>query len=194
METRFTVWTETQVETRDNKSPTITGFASVFWNGEPDTEYRTSQCVERIMPTAFDNALRSNQNIMCYFNHNPEMVLGSTDSGTLTLSKENRGLKFSVPVLENDPDSVRAKAKIDNKLMQGASFGFSVAKDGQEFRYEGETLVRYIHDVNLHEVSPVYNPAYGKSSVAVRSVDGEKELNFQIQQWKTDEIIKKLHR
>lgn len=193
METRFTAWnsvTDIQMETRDNGSPVITGLASVFWDGTPKTEYRTDFCVERIMPTAFDKSLESGLEIVCYFNHNPEIMIGRRSTGTLSLVKEARGIRFINPYRPNDPDSVRAKAKIDDKLMTGASFGFSVDDDGQEFRYEGEQLVRILHSVELIEVSPVYNPAYGGTNIGIRSQSGEVELTNAIRKWRLQNFIK----
>ncbi len=43
-------------EKRDDQPAKITGYASVFYDGTPATEYRVGDVIERIMPTFFDFA------------------------------------------------------------------------------------------------------------------------------------------
>ena len=146
------------------------------------------------MPTAFDDILRSGKDILCCFNHDPNIVLGRLSAGDLEISKEQRGLRYRVAYDETDPDHQRCLAKINRKNITGSSFGFTVPKDGQEFRYEDGKLIRELHSVNLAEVSPVYNPAYGNSTCAIRSEDGLTELLFAIKMWKTQQLINRINK
>jgi uncharacterized protein len=54
---------------------------------------------EEILPGAFDKILnrqRAKADVVALFNHDSNMVLGRTASGTLELSSDDKGLKYRV--------------------------------------------------------------------------------------------------
>ena len=62
---------------------TISGYAAVFFReGDPGTQYELFEgAVERIMPGAFDDALRDRTDVVALLIHNFDWLLGRTKSG-----------------------------------------------------------------------------------------------------------------
>jgi len=175
-----------RVEKRADDKTTIGGYASVFWlPDDPGTQFQLySDLVERVMPTAFDRALREAQDVRCLRNHNPDMLLGRTLSGTCTLKTDTRGLMYEcVP-----GDTSVARDTLDMITrgdMTGSSFSFSVVK--QMFAEEGDTDVREVHDVDLYDVSPVTYPAYEASTCDMRAAllgDDPERIRRDRQAWR----------
>jgi HK97 family phage prohead protease len=71
----------------------IAGYAAVFYNErDPGTEYQIAASVrERISPTAFDQTLKSKDDVVAAFNHNTDFLLGRRSNGTLRLSVDKVG-------------------------------------------------------------------------------------------------------
>ncbi len=188
MERRYNEHHDTQIEERDNVQR-ITGIASVFYDGTPATEYTlwdkpSGRAVERILPTAFDRALSEKDDVRALFNHDPNFLLGRTSAGTLTLSKEQRGLRYRVQFDHTDPDHQKVASKIRRGDLNGSSFGFIV--DADEWRKEDGHEVRYVKSVRLLDVSPVVFPAYGSTSVGLRQADGIDEAQRSYQRHQTE--------
>ncbi len=141
----------------------IEGYALRFYNrDEPGTqfEYRPG-VMERIVPGAVD--LR--QSVVALFNHDKNQLLGRTDSGTLSLSLDSKGLRYSI--LPSNTNLYRDLVEwIARGDVTGSSFSFTVNKD--RFEKDGETMVRYIESINLFDVGPVTFPAYEASSTNLR--------------------------
>lgn len=173
------------METRADGKPEIVGYAAVYFRtDEPGTEYQMySDLVERIMPGAFDRALREKQDVRALFNHNPENLLGRTVAGTLTLSVDDRGLfyRFQPPDTTIGRDVLES---INRGDLSGSSFAFTVARGGAEWHEENGVAVRILRDVNLFDVGPVTFPAYGATSTGTRA-DGSDDVRQDFQQWKT---------
>ena len=167
----------------------IVGYASVFYvAGEEGTEYQLfPDLKERIMPRAFNRALNEKHNAAALFNHDPNMVLGRVASKTLKLAKDQRGLKYEVK-----PPSTRADVVelIERGDVTGSSFGFRVLE--QKFHTEKDEDgnpydVREIHSVELLDVSAVLNPAFGATSVGIRSDVDAIEARSSYDTWKAEQ-------
>jgi Escherichia/Staphylococcus phage prohead protease len=122
---------------------------------------------ERIRPEAVDRTLRSGGSIKALWNHNDDLVLGNTKSGTLGLKKASDGLdididppKWATPYLET----------IDRGDVDGMSFGFRVLDDDWEFRSADGIPIRDIIDMEFAEISIVAFQAYEGTSVNVAEV------------------------
>src|SRR6476660_7289253 len=84
-----------RIEYRETESgATISGYAAVF-NSETTIGGGFFGFREIIAPGAFTEAI-PRDDVRALFNHDPNMLLGRTVSGTLTLSQDKRGLKYSV--------------------------------------------------------------------------------------------------
>ncbi|MBG9618018.1 HK97 family phage prohead protease [Bacillus cereus] len=118
---------------------------------------------EKIVPKAFEKALKKAQNVDLLFNHNKTRKLGSTENGNLELYEDNIGLRAIATVTD---EQVIQKAK--DKELLGWSFGFVSEKDTWE---EGESGVqkRSIEELELLEVSILdMTPAYVATSIETR--------------------------
>lgn len=160
------------VESRAEGDERITGLAAVFHReGEPGTEYKLyDDFVERIMPGAFDRAIRERDDCRALFNHDPDHVLGRTEAGTLMLSIDARGLRYEII----PPDTQLArdlKTSIRRRDITGSSFAFTIEE--QVFREIGDILYREIVSVRLWDVAPVTFPAYESTTTEIsqRSLD-----------------------
>src|SRR5690348_12903845 len=81
----------------------ISGYAAVF-NQETVIGDGIFGFREQIDPGAFDVAIKEDD-VRALFNHDPNILLGRTESGTLQLSTDRRGLKYSVSL----PDTAAAR-------------------------------------------------------------------------------------
>ena len=166
IEKRFCKLNPEQCEPEDRNSGNdfIVGLASVYYNpSDNGTEFvlwdrQGSRAVERIHSGAFTRALKENQDVRCLFNHDSNILLGRTKSGTLTLTESKFGLRYKVPYDAADSDHVRVMRKIQKGDIDGSSFAF--IPKAENWTEENGTYVRNITDVDLMDVSPVTSPAY----------------------------------
>ena len=134
---------------------------------------------EEILPGAFDDVL--GDDVRCLFNHNPNYILARSidGKGTLTLSIDEIGLKYSYesPDRSYAEDLRDAIAKGD---VSQSSFAFSVAEqkwiygDPMKGTVDKRQIVKF---AKLYDVSPVTYPAYADTEVAQRSLDNFKNEN-----------------
>lgn len=148
--------------------PRIEGYASVFYDGTPKTEFQLGQnLMERIMPGAFTRTLKApDTDIVALFNHLPSQILGRESAGTLRLKEDKRGLWFSA-----DPGNTTAGRDVVEHLRRGditgSSFGF-VARS-EEFKIEEGVEIRVVTDAELFDVSVATFPAYDGTTAAIRA-------------------------
>lgn len=151
-----------------DSSPRIVGHAANFdVLSEELTTRAGTRFRERIERGAFSGSLVSSD-VRALWNHDANVVLGRTKSGTLRLSEDDRGL-----AIEIDPPDTQAARDLMTLMKRGdvdqMSFGFRVRKDDWKRGADGK-LVRSLLDVELLDVSPVTYPAYISTDVAVRSM------------------------
>lgn len=159
----------------DDSPPTIVGHGAVFYDGTPETEFRLfPDLVERIATGAFDRALSEKHDVRGLKNHDPNLVLGRTESGTMGLSTDKRGLVYTIdtPDTQVGRDTVEEIRRGD---ISGSSFAFRVV--AEEWRDEPEDndepdgptkSIRTITDVQLFDTGPVTFPAYSGTDSALR--------------------------
>jgi HK97 family phage prohead protease len=148
-------------------SPGASGYAAVF-NQIADVGWFK----EVIRPGAFSRAITEKQDVRCLQNHDPNVVLGRTKSGTLALKEDDEGLNFDCDF----PQTQAAKdlhASMQRGDVDQCSFGFVVRKQQwiEEKLDDGSyTETREILDVDLLDVSVVTYPAYDGTSCEARSL------------------------
>ena len=128
-------------------------------------------CFEEIARNAFDDTLEND--IRALINHNTELVLARTKSGTLTLRVDEKGLWARIVVNENDIDALNLYARVQRGDVDQCSFGFNVLDEDIEYRDDGTTKWT-INKVDLHEVSVVTFPAYEDTGVQARKREFEE--------------------
>lgn len=157
----------------DNEVTSFTGYAAVFFDGTPGSEYQLCPGLrERVMPTAFDRVIREKQDVRGFFNHDPNFVLGRIGSGTMRLAVDKRGLRYEIDFDQEDYDHQRVASKIKRGDVTGSSFSFVPTPNGQKFVTTGKggDDIRELHDVDVFDVGPVSMPAYQSTSADVRSI------------------------
>lgn len=125
--------------------------------------------VEVIERGAFARYLAGGGDVKVLWNHDSNIVLGSTANGTAVLSEDDIGLWGNVEINENDQDAVNAYARISRGDVDGCSFGFDIAR--QEEWWDDESIYHTkITEVDpLYEVSPCTFPAYKATSISARN-------------------------
>lgn len=159
------------IETRasDDGKVTIAGYAARF---ESLSVSMGGWFREKIRSGAFKESLKNN-NIRALWNHNMDLVLGSTKAKTLRLNEDEKGLRFELDL----PDTQAGKdAAISIKRgdVDGMSFGFRVLKQEWDEK-DPKNVVRTLVEVDLREISPTPFPAYPSTSVKVRSIEEDYE-------------------
>jgi HK97 family phage prohead protease len=151
------------------------GYAARF-NSPTDLGYFT----EEIMPGAFDSVM--NDDVRGLFNHDPDVVLGRTKSGTMQVVIDERGAKYKIKYNANDPDHVRVMEKVKRGDVSQSSFAFSIESENI-VRKEDAKVHRQITKLKRwYDVAPVTYPAYTDTSVAARSIDSLKEEEKRMQE------------
>ena len=156
----------------DGDGMTLTGYAARF--NEPSEPL---PFIERIKPGAFKRSINSRNDIKLLWNHNTDMVLGSTRAGTLTLKEDEVGLRV-VASLPDTSYGRDAKVSIQRGDVTGFSFGFTVPAGGDSWSSDGTE--RTLKSVRLMEVSTgVAFPAYPSTNgtAQVRGLDKVAERN-----------------
>lgn len=161
---------ETRTEKREDGSTTIIGHAAVFNKLSSDL----GGFKELIAPNAFENVLTDD--VRALINHDPNLLLARTTSGTLNLKQTNEGLQYSFDV----PDTTYGRDLIismERGDISQSSFAFTIEEDSWESTEDGE--IRTINKVKqLYDVSPVTYPAYPSAddlTLAKRSLALHKE-------------------
>ena len=152
-----------EVRSTEEGKTTIAGYAARF-------EKLSSELYgfkEKIRSGAFASSLKNN--IKALWNHNSDIVLGSTKSGSLRLEEDDKGLRFELDLPDTSSGRDAAES-IKRGDVDGVSFGFRTKVDEWD-ESNPKNVIRTLVDVELIEVSPTPFPAYPQTSVGVRSTE-----------------------
>lgn len=149
------------------KKPVISGYAAVF-----NSESRVlNGFVEKIHPSAFDEVLSTNPDVIGVFNHDRNLLLGRTSNGTMRLSKDAYGLRYEITPNEKTSIGHDVVEWVKDRTVVGSSFAFAVKKDGTGDRWDRDERGMHRREVRnvalLEDVGPVVRPAYASASVVV---------------------------
>ena len=156
-----------RLEVRDGEDggSWIGGYASVFL---PRESRNLGGFIERVAPEAFNSSRVSGWNdVVCRFNHDSNLVLGTTGAGTLQLRTDRTGLDYQVLPPESRSD---VRELVQRGDIRYSSFAFRVVPGGDEWGVTDQNFPqRTLHDVELVDVAPVLTPAYPDATAAARS-------------------------
>lgn len=151
----------------DGSGPgTLFGYAAVF--------NRNSQnlggFVEQVDPGAFSKSLGDAVRVVARFNHDDNLLLGTTDAETCRLGVDGTGLWYEVdlPDTQAGRDVSTLAARGDVRF---SSFAFRTISDDWGTTPDGFPL-RTLLAVQLVDVAPVVTPAYMDSTAGLRSLAG----------------------
>lgn len=145
---------------------------------------------ETIERGAFARYLASGEDVKVLWNHDTNIVLGSTGNGTASLREDEKGLYGSVEINESDQDAVNAYARIARGDVNGCSFGFDVARQEEWWDDDGVYHTKLTEIDPLYEVSACTFPAYKATSISARnknSLDEAKRRYAEAQEQKREE-------
>ena len=178
----------------EGEAPVIFGYGAVFYReGEEGTQYKIyDDYYERIMPGTFDRAIRDAHDVRSLFNHNPDIVLGRTASGTLKLSVDAVGLRFDA----TPPDTNLVRDQVLAPLERGDVSGSSImfVPTDTTWREVDGVYIREIRDAELWETGPVTFPAYESTSAGVRSREQAEEARKALEEFRNSERQQVLER
>lgn len=161
----------------ENGKRYLEGYFSVFneqyqvWDG----------WVETIAPGAFARYLASGADVKVLWNHDSNIVLGSTGNGTASLREDEVGLYGSVEINEADQEAVNAYARIIRGDVDGCSFGFDIARMEEWWDEDGVYHTRITEVDPLYEVSPCTFPAYKGTSISARNKENLEDARSRYQ-------------
>lgn len=144
---------------------------------------------EEIAPGAADEVM--NDDVRGLFNHEPNIVLGRTKAGTMTMTVDQVGLRYRIKYNPKDPDHVSVYEKVSRGDVSQSSFAFRIKDDKWETRNgkEHRTLLKF---QRLIDLSPVTYAAYPDATIAARShskiVNNKKDLAEMDQQIMKQEL------
>jgi len=150
-----------ELRTTSENGLQISGYAAVFYDpADSGTQFMLDEDIaERIMPGAFDRALKERQDIVGLFNHDADNVLGRTSANTMTLTVDSKGLRYNI-TLADTQYARDLSASISRGDIAGSSFSFVPTRQSWSEDPLTGLVIREIHDVNLIDVGPVTFPAY----------------------------------
>lgn len=147
---------------------TVEGYAALYSEVSGEL-YGFEEVIE---PGAFDNANFSD--VRALFNHDPSQILARTASGTMVITPDEKGLRYSFEMPEttlgNDLLVMMKRGDISQ-----SSFAFTIENDTWEERTGMLPLRRILSVETVYDVSPVTYPAYTQTTATARSLDGLKE-------------------
>lgn len=157
------------------------GYAAVYRSESVDLGGFTEVLAPGAFKRSLDAVEAGEAQVYLFWQHNSGEPLASTRSETLTLREDQTGLAFEFELDGLDDKQRKAIKRGDLQV----SFGFRALADTWEERADG-TYLRTVTDLELSEVSLVTYPAYGSTTVALRSRDAWLESQS------TDETIQAL--
>lgn len=165
---------------------TIEGYAIVFNRESKDL----GGFQEVIKPEAVQGVIERSD-VLALLNHdeNRGVLARSTNGeGTLELTVDNFGVKYRFDA----PDTVLGDEVLSGVRrgdIRTSSFAFTVADNGQKWeKRTDDTYLRTIDKFELiYDVSPVYREAYADTTVAVRSLVGERTKEAELEAAKARE-------
>lgn len=173
-ETRTVDITNIQTRSKDDEPLKVSGYAAVFDSRTSIGDYFD----EIIEPGAFSKTISENGDIRALFNHDWNVVLGRTKAGTLSLSEDERGLKFDLELPSTTAGRDLA-ASMERGDINQCSFGFFATEE--TWNYDEEPALRTINEVELYEISVVSIPAYDDTeAMLVRSKEIDESVEKRL--------------
>ena len=175
----------TPVVSQDSR--TVEGYAVVFNSQSEDLGF-----YETINPAAITEDVLMRSDVFCLFNHDQDKVLARSKYGTgsLQLQLDEQGLKytFTAPNTDLGDELLEYLRRGD---IDSSSFAFTVSTDeGSEVWTTGTDGRQYREILKideLHDVSPVWTPAYSSTTVSQRTLDKLNQLR-EMQDEKEKEV------
>jgi uncharacterized protein len=162
-ELRYLPAKELRIATAADGTKTLSGYAIVFGV----RSLNLGGFVEVVESRAVTDTLSGKPDILMLNNHNSSEVLSRTASGTLKLSTDSVGVRFSASLDTRSTYANNLAIAVERGDIRGCSFGFETLQDA--WSNENGTLLRSLQKINVSEISICSNPAYPQTAVSIRS-------------------------
>jgi HK97 family phage prohead protease len=171
-------FTSVPVESRASGKK-IGGYAAKFMK----TSRNLGGFIEVIDPRFFNKSRGDGwPDVMARYNHDDNMLLGTTGGGTLSLRIDDIGLDYEVTLPSTRGDIAELVARGD---VRKSSFAFRTFEDDWSLSDQGFPM-RTLLDGQLVDVAPVNTPAYNDTSTGVRSLDVSVALRSFAEKFEAD--------
>jgi HK97 family phage prohead protease len=147
------------------------GYATVFI---PRESRNLGGFKERVSPTFFDEVRASGwknsdgTGVICRYNHDSNMVLGTTDADTLRLKCDRVGFDYTVKPPEARRDITEL---VERRDIRYSSFAFRCHPGGDEWDWRDGIAQRTLHSGDCIDVAPVLDPGYMDTTAMLRAFD-----------------------
>lgn len=161
-----------EVRAAEGDGVVVGGYAAVFGQSTRIGDYWE----ELIAPGAFGETLQRRgvkgaaDDVIFVLNHNDNLLLARTRSGTLSLRQDDKGLYMETTLDPVDPDAIRVMQKMKRGDLDKMSFAFRATAEEWVER-TGDIPLRTIKAVELFDVSVVTDPAYDGTDISLRNAD-----------------------
>jgi HK97 family phage prohead protease len=150
----------------------LVGHAAVFDTWSPEY-WGFKECIRT---GAFTKTLKDKADVRGLFNHDENLILGRTKSGTLRLHQDDIGLAF-----EDDLPDTSYAADLAVSMERGdidqCSFAFQVPTGKETWSTDEDGLLRReILEVKLFDISVVTFPYYPETDAALRELRAAAKL------------------
>ncbi|TLX78411.1 HK97 family phage prohead protease [Labilibacter sediminis] len=174
------------IRSNENGENIIDGYGSVFNQKSRRLVENGKVFYEIIHTGAFDDCDFSNA-IMC-LNHDKRQMLARTKSGTLTLTVDEYGLKYSF-TLPNTTLGNDTKEQVSRNDYDESSFAFIVDQKSVKWERDSEgNLIRNVHKIKrVTDCSIVLNGAYANTDISLRDLkDVEDKIDTVVEEYQRD--------
>lgn len=163
-----------ELRAQDSDHKRIGGYASVF----NKLSRNLGGFVEQVTASAFNQSRAAGwPDVIARYNHDDNMLLGTSEAGTLELRIDETGLYYAVEPPQSRKDILELVSRGD---VRRSSFAFSVMPDGEEWGLTDQGYpMRSLLGTRLIDVAPVNTPAYPDATVGLRSL--AKHVNADIE-------------
>ena len=164
---------ESRVEERENGKEVVIGHASVY----DSRSNNLGGFYEYIAKGAFTDELIEKSDVRALINHDPNLILARSTSGTLKLEADEKGLRYELSIPETSY-AQDLSINLKNGNISQSSFAFTVASDEWSSDDEGNDIRTITAIDRLYDISAVTYPAYNDSEsyvVAQRGLSLYKE-------------------
>lgn len=160
---------EMRAVNNDDDKMIIEGYAIVY--DRPATHKQGNRkFTETICRGALDNT--DMKDVPLIYNHNDTWcIMARTRNNSLQLIKDDIGLKIRAELIDTQSNRDIYKS-IQERLIDGMSFSFTVADNGDEWSYGEVEITRNVRNIEkLYDVSVVDTPFYDTTNVFARSFE-----------------------
>jgi len=181
---------ENKFETREDGQEVVVGYGSIF-NSRSEN---LGGFFEYISPSAISQETIEKSDVRALINHDPNLVLARSTAGNLSLSVDEKGLRYEFEIPETSYGKDLA-INMKNGNISQSSFAFTVGSDVWSTDEDGYDIRTITSIDKLYDVSPVTYPAYSQADsdlvVAQRGLAMYKEKQ-EIKEEENDLVARSL--